>query len=174
MASRHYQLMSDEDIKSMPLKSILHKEAFVFVWATCPKLDLAIDVIKSWGLYYRGVAHVWVKTNKSGNIIHAQGVPPTYSKPTTELLLVATTTKKGRPLKLLNSAIPQVVLESRQPQVHSAKPKIFHNLIEKALGDNYNRIEIFAREAYPGWDVIGNELDGEDITTVLRKISNNE
>ena len=170
-AGKHYNLMTDEDIKKLPIKNILAKNAYVFLWATCPKLDLAIETLKAWGLHYRGVGHVWVKTNKSGNIIHGQGIPPTYSKPTTELLLVATTSKKGRPLKLLNSAIPQVVLASRQPKGHSAKPKKFHDLIENAFPNSSSRLEVFARERQIGWDAIGDGVEpGIDIRDSLKGI----
>lgn len=167
-AAKHYSLMTDADIKALPIKSILEKNAFVFVWATCPKLDLAIEAIKAWKLHYRGVAHIWAKANKQGKLIHGQGVPPTYSKPTTELLLVATTKKSGRPLKLLSSALPQVVLEPRSPKGHSAKPNRFHQLIDSAFEAKHNRIEIFARRPYTGWDVIGNGIDGVDIRETLR------
>ena len=170
-AGKHYNLMSDDDIKALSIKKLLKKNAYVFVWATGPKLDLALDAIKSWGLFYRGVGHVWVKTNKQGKVINAQGIPPTYSKPTTEFLLVATTSKKGRPLKLLNSALPQVVLESRNPMGHSAKPDKFHELIESAFASSgLERLEIFARTVKNGWDAIGDGIDGQDIRTTIEQI----
>jgi N6-adenosine-specific RNA methylase IME4 len=170
-AGKHYLLMSDADIKSLEIKKLLKKEAFVFVWATGPKLDLAIEAIKSWGLYYRGVGHVWVKTNKHGQIIHAQGIPPTYSKPTTEFLLVATTSKKGRPLELINNALPQVVLEGRNARGHSAKPDKFYELIESAFSiAAAERLEIFARIRRPGWDAIGDALDKQDIRLTIKQI----
>jgi len=170
-AGKHYNLMSDADIQALPIKSILEKDAYVFVWATCPKLDLAIETIKAWGLHYRGVAHVWVKINKAGKIIHGQGIPPTYSKPTSELLLVATTKKAGRPIKLLDSALPQIVLEPRPPG-HSTKPRRFHELIEKGLGAATPRIELFARSSVQGWDAIGGTVSGsEDIAETLRRMT---
>lgn len=163
-AGKHYSLMNDEDIKKLKVKKLLQKNAFVFVWATCPKLDLAIETIRSWGLYYRGVGHIWVKANKEGKIISGQGIPPTYSKPTSELLLVATTTKKGRPLKLLNSGLPQVVVHAREPRGHSAKPKKFQELIESAFTSNVQRLEVFARIRTQGWDAIGDGVEpGIDI-----------
>lgn len=166
--------MSDEDIKNIPVKSILEKDAYVFVWATCPKLDLAVSAIKAWGLHYRGVAHIWIKANNAGKIINGQGIPPTYSKPTSELLLVATTKKTGRPVKLLSSRIPQIVIEPR-PKGHSTKPKKFYELIEEALGTSHNRIEIFARNSYNGWDAIGNAVSGgEDISTTIQRMTEPE
>lgn len=170
-AGKHYSLMTMEEINKMPIKSILKKNAAVFCWATTPRLDLAIEAIRSWGLHYRGVAHIWVKSRKGDNaIIHGQGVPPTYSKPTTELLLLATTKKAGRPIPLVNCALPQVVLAPREE--HSVKPQIFRELIERAYNNSsLNKIEIFSRKTeIPGWDVAGNAVDGEDINKTLSKM----
>lgn len=169
-AAKHYQLMTDNDVNHLPLKNILKRDAYVFVWATTPRLNAAIEAIKAWGLHYRGVGHIWVKTRKDGGIIHGQGIPPTYSKPTTEFLLVATTRKSGRPIKLLNKALPQVVLAPREG--HSTKPEIFRQLIERAFGSGYNMIEVFARKQIPGWDAIGNAVTGgEDVRTSIDNIT---
>lgn len=159
-AGKHYDLMSLEEIKSLDIKSILKKDAAIFCWATSPKMHMAVQAIESWGLHFRGVAHVWVKTRKDGGIIHGQGIRATYSKPTTEYLLLATTKKSGRPFKLLDEGLPQVVLEPRVSgkKSHSSKPEIFRQLIEKAYGKNLDKIEIFARKNTPGWDVWGNEV----------------
>lgn len=168
-AGKYYQLMTDTDVNNLPLKKILKKDAYVFVWATTPRLNAAIEAIKAWGFHYRGVGHIWVKTRKDGGIINAQGIPPTYSKPTTELLLVATTKKTGRPVKLLNSKLPQVVLAPREG--HSTKPEVFRELIESAFGSGYNMIEVFARKQVPGWDAIGNAVcNGEDVRDTLNNI----
>lgn len=168
-AGKHYQLMTDADVNNLPIKKILKKDAYVFVWATTPRLNAAIEAISSWGLHYRGVAHIWVKTRADGGIIHAQGIPPTYSKPTTELLLVATTKRTGRPIKLLTAKLPQVVLAPREG--HSTKPEVFRKHIETAFGPGYNMIEIFARKISPGWDAIGNVVcNGEDVSVSLANI----
>jgi len=127
----------------------------VFMWATCPRLHFAIALIEAWNLHYRGVAYVWVKTTRAGKIINGQGVAPTFTKPTTELLLVATTKPTGRPFPILNLAQPQVVLHPRA--AHSEKPAIFRTLIEDLCGDR-TRIELFARSHAPGWHAWGAEL----------------
>jgi len=168
-AGKHYSLMSDLSVQNLPIKSLLKKKAFVFVWATGPRLNAAISAIQSWDLYYRGVGHVWVKTRKDGGIIHGQGVPPTYSKPTTEFLLTATTTKGGRPVKLLSSKLPQVVLSPREG--HSVKPEVFREHIDSAFRPGLDKIELFARKRVLGWDAIGSDVcAGEDIRTSIDKI----
>lgn len=170
-AGKEYSLMSQKDIQALNVKSLLKKNACVFVWATCPRLNFALDAIKSWGLHYRGIAYVWVKTNKQGKIISGQGVPPTYTKPTTELLLLATTKPTGRPLKLRRFNSPQVILAGRAG--HSEKPEVFRQDIVATL-DNVSSLdflEIFARKTVPTWDVIGNEVCDEDIAVSISKLN---
>lgn len=154
-AGKHYELMSQDDLSALPVRDLLTKSAAVFMWATCPRLDFAIDLIRSWGLHYRGVAWVWVKTRKDGTPIHGQGVPPTFTKPTTELLLAASTRPRGRPFQIQTSKMEQVVevpIEgpvelAARTDVHSEKPKKFHRLIEELAGPLPSKIELFCR----GW-----------------------
>lgn len=155
-AAKHYPLMTQEDLAALNVRRILSKRAAVFMWATCPRLNFAIELIQKWGLHYRGVASVWVKTNKRNEIISGQGVPPTFTKPTTELLLAATTVPTGRPFPILDFAQSQVVLHPRAE--HSRKPSIFRERIEQLCGDR-PRIELFARETADGWDSWGPEVD---------------
>lgn len=156
-AAKHYALMEDDDVFSLPIRQLFDGRGVLFLWATCPRLDVAIEAISRWGLHYRGVAYVWVKTRKDGTIISGQGVRPTLVKPTVELCLAATTHPSGRPLPLLTEGQGQVVLAPRGR--HSAKPPEVRKRIEELLGD-VPRIELFAREAAIGWDSWGNELDG--------------
>lgn len=160
-AGKHYNMMTLDQIKAMDIKGIINRPGVLFCWATAPRLHFAIEAINAWGLHYRGVAHVWVKTRKSDNgIIHGQGIRATYSKPTTEYLLFATTSKQGRPFKLLDEKLPQVVLAPRVSgqKSHSSKPAVFRKLIEQAYGQR-SRIEIFARGKVPGWDVWGDQAE---------------
>lgn len=154
-AGKHYPLMSLAELAEIDVRHMLNRRAAVFMWATCPRLDFALRLIEAWGLHYRGVAYVWVKVNKRGEIIAGQGVVPTFTKPTCELLLVATTTPTGRPFPILDLAQPQVVLHPRGS--HSSKPAIFRTLIERLCGAR-PRIELFARSRAAGWDVWGADL----------------
>lgn len=167
-AAKHYPLMQLEDLARLPVRTIMNRRAALFLWATCPRLNFAIDLIETWGLHYRGVAYVWVKTNSRGQIIHGQGVPPTFTKPTTELVLAATTTPTGRPFPLHDLAQGQVVLHARAE--HSRKPPIFRRLIEDLCGDR-KRIELFARERAQGWDSWGAEPGKFEPERVTRRSS---
>ncbi len=155
-AGKHYSLMSQSELKRIPVRSIAEQRAALFLWATRPRLPEAIDLMGAWGFHYRGVAYVWVKTTTSGKIISGQGVRPTFVKPTTEFLLVGSTCKVGRPLPILTESQGQVVLAARPNNKHSSKPAEFRHRIEQLVGD-VPRIELFAREAASGWDSWGLE-----------------
>jgi N6-adenosine-specific RNA methylase IME4 len=158
-AGKHYKMMKEDELKKLPIKSIMKKNAVAFVWATCPKLDVAIRCIEAWGLVYRGVAFNWIKTTNAGKIIGAQGSRPSYVKPTSELLLVASTHKSGRTFELATESVQQVVLAPRPNNQHSRKPDIFRQNIEDLFSDrSLAKIELFARRDCPNWDVWGNEL----------------
>jgi N6-adenosine-specific RNA methylase IME4 len=157
-AGKHYDLMTIEDICALPIKDFLEKKAAVFLWATTPRLDLAMCAISEWELYYRGVAFIWIKTRKDGGIIHGQGICPTFTKPTAELVLVATTNKQGRPWPLLSMNTPQVVLHPRAQ--HSRKPAIIREHIVDMCGPELRKAELFARGPVPdGWDSWGKEAE---------------
>lgn len=157
-AAKHYPLMTQDELAALPVRALMAKRAALFLWATCPRLNFAIELLARWGLHYRGVAYVWVKTNARGAIICGQGVPPTFTKPTSELLLAATTMPTGRPFPLRDLAQGQVVLHARRG--HSHKPAIFRERIEQLCGER-PRIELFARERAAGWDAWGAQLGDE-------------
>lgn len=170
-AGKHYDLMDWDDLARMPVREALNPKGAVFMWGTGPLLHKQIALLEQWGLHYRGVAFVWVKTRKDGGIIHGQGVPPTFVKPTTEFLLAATTMPKGRPFPILDSAVGQVVItedDEWETEViaaprgkHSKKPDIFRQRIVQICGER-RRLELFARDQAPGWEATGLELDGTD------------
>jgi N6-adenosine-specific RNA methylase IME4 len=153
-AGKHYKLMSLEEIAAVPVRKILAKKAAVFLWATCPRLPDAIQTLANWGLHYRGVAYIWQKTTLKGVPIGAQGVPATFVKPVTEMVLVATTNKTGRPFPILTQKQRQLVPAPRGG--HSVKPSVIRERIVELCGDR-PRIELFARGIIPNWDTWGLE-----------------
>lgn len=154
-AAKFYDLMSDDDLRRMPVARLAKRESVLFCWATCPRLDFAIDLVRHWGFHYRGIAFVWVKTTKEGRPIGARGVRPSIVKPTTELVIAASMTAKGRPMPLGSEAIAQVVLAPTGQ--HSRKPSGVHERIEQ-LYPSAKRVELFARQRRNGWTVWGNEI----------------
>ena len=156
-AAKFYPLMPDDELMALPVPSILASKAVVFMWATAPRLDFAIDLLRHWGLTYRGVAFTWVKTRQDGvTPIGAQGVRPSIVKPTAEFVLVASNVSKGRPLPIADESVRHVVLAPKQE--HSRKPDEVHESIDRLYPDA-RKIELFARREMSGWDVWGNEVE---------------
>lgn len=154
-ADAHYPTMSDAEIAAMPIRSLMSDRAALFLWATCPRLDVALRVIEAWGLHYRGVPYVWVKTRQDGVVMGAKGPPPAFVKPVVELVLAATTVKRGRVFPIQAYDQRQVIFAARGR--HSEKPAEVRDAITALCGDR-PRLELFAREHSGGWDAWGNEV----------------
>ncbi len=127
----------------------------VYCWATCPRLDVAVEALRYWGLTYRGVAFVWVKTRKDGVPLAGIGVRPTHVKPTTELVLVGSRKRTGRPLPLCNENQAQVILSPRGR--HSEKPAAVYEAVSRLHGPEHRYVDMFARAERSGWEVWGDE-----------------
>ena len=48
----HYNTMSIEDIKNMPISKIANDTSILFLWITFPRLKQGLEVIESWGYKY--------------------------------------------------------------------------------------------------------------------------
>lgn len=154
-AAKFYPTMTDDELLEFPVRDLLFGHSVVFMWATSPRLDFAVECLRSWGLHYRGVAFVWVKTTKAGAPLKAQGVRPSIVKPTCEFVLAASLTSKGRPMRLGSESVVNTVLAPVAE--HSRKPDAVHERIE-ALYPEASRLELFARRERAGWDCWGNEV----------------
>ena len=75
-----------------------------------------------------------------------------WTRANAELCLLAT---KGSP-KRQSARVHQIVMTP--VEAHSKKPDVVRDKIVALAGD-VPRIELFARQATPGWDVWGNEVD---------------
>ena len=158
-ADKFYITMSDEDIFSLPIHDMLASPGVVFLWATGPKLHTAIHAIERWGLFYRGVAFVWIKTTQAGVPIRAQGVQPSIIKPLTEFVLAASTQEFGRPLPLASEAVIQTIFAPRRE--HSRKPDEVVQRIDE-MYPKFRKLEMFARsQPRTGWDLHGDEIGKE-------------
>jgi N6-adenosine-specific RNA methylase IME4 len=153
-AAKFYATAPDSAIAALPIPDLLAPRGLLFLWATSPRLDAALACIGAWGLCYRGIAFVWVKTRADGQPIGAQGIRPSIVKPTTEFVVAASRVPRGRPMPLGDEAVAQVVMAPRRD--HSRKPDEVVHRIER-LYPKARRLELFARTKRPGWQAWGNE-----------------
>lgn len=160
-ANSHYQTMKQKDIESLPIKNISADNCILFMWATFPKLQEALNTIKAWGFEYKTVGFTWVKKNKNGSNFFGVGW---YTKSNAEVCLIGV---RGRSPKVSNSV--SSIIESVREE-HSKKPDIVRDKIVQFAGD-LPRIELFARQNAEGWDCWGNEApnDSSDDDTLFDK-----
>jgi len=146
----HYNTMKIDEIKKMPINKISAENCMLFMWATFPNLQEALDVIKAWGFKYKTLGFSWIKTNKkNGKPFFGIGY---YTKSNCEVCLIGV---KGKPI-IQSNYISSVVIEPREG--HSKKPNKVKSKIVELCGD-LPRIELFARQKTEGWDVWGNEIN---------------
>ena len=140
-----------------PVAEIADRDCALFLWATFPQLPEALRLIKAWGFAYKTVAFVWLKQNpKALTWFYGLGF---WTRSNAEICLLAT---KGHP-KRQSAGIHQLVISPVER--HSKKPDEVREKIVELMGD-VPRIELFARQQTPGWDVWGNEVEN---STVLLK-----
>jgi len=145
--SAHYQTLSVEEIKALPIETISNKDCILFLWVTYPNLIEGIEVLKSWGFTYKTVAFTWVKTNKNNSYYSGLGF---YTNSNCEICLIG---RKGK-FSRVSKNIKQLVVD--QLREHSRKPDCIRDRIVQLCGD-LPRIELFARQKSEGWDTWGNE-----------------
>lgn len=153
-----YPLMELEDIKKLPVTELADKDCLLFLWATFPTLPEAIETLKAWGFKYKTVAFTWVKTNKkSESLFWGMGF---WTRSNAEICLLGT---RGNP-KRISASVHQVVMSPVEQ--HSKKPDVVRERIVQLVGD-IPRIELFARQKAEGWDALGFDADGNEISETL-------
>jgi N6-adenosine-specific RNA methylase IME4 len=142
-AEGHYPAMSLSEMKTLDIKALSANDSVLFLWATCPLLEDALELCKAWGFKYKA-QFVWDK--EKHNMGH-------YNSVRHELLLICT---KGSCLPDSNKLIDSVQVIERTKK-HSQKPEEFRNIIDEmySLGP---RIELFRIGDKPeGWETWGYE-----------------
>src|SRR5262245_2382662 len=143
-AGNHYSTMALDEICALPVPSLVSPDAVLFMWTTVPHLRESFDVLVAWGFEYK-TNIVWVKDKIGlGYFVRNQH----------ELLLVAT--RGDMPSPSPANRPPSVISGPRRE--HSRKPDEAYALIE-AMYPALPKLELFARQRRPGWDVWGNETD---------------
>lgn len=142
--------MDIAEIKALPVGQLAAMDCALFLWVTFPCLYEAFEVLDAWGFAYKTVAFVWVKQNRqSDGLFWGMGY---WTRANAELCILAT---KGRPRRK-SAGVHQVILS--HVEQHSKKPDEARERIVALMGD-LPRIELFARQETPGWDVWGNEVE---------------
>lgn len=144
-ADNHYPTMTREAMLDMEvMRTAPAKDCVLFLWATVPMLQEALEWMAHYGFEYRSHC-VWIKDHAGTGY---------WFRNQHELLLVGV--RGDVPAPAPGTQFASVI---RAPVgEHSSKPAAFAEMIEE-LFPHLPALELFARGPRLGWDVWGNEAE---------------
>lgn len=178
---RHYDTMTVDEIKALPVRELFTKDAAIFVWVIDSHVEIAMDILKHWSFKYRTVGFYWAKTTEDGkgfpmgtgkwtraNPEHALEAVPICEdcggtgwfegEPGVECHCVEQEAERcmlyarGKANRK-SGGVPRLIVSPRRE--HSRKPDETYERIEALLDGPY--LEMFSRTDRPGWDCWGDE-----------------
>lgn len=137
-AANPYPELSIEALSEIELPAA--PDSLLWLWTTNAFMHDAYHLLQAWGFEAKSIL-TWVKDRMGlGSWLRGQ----------TEHCILAV---RGRPKVRLTNQTTALVAPMRQ---HSRKPEQFYNLIEAICDGPF--LEMFSRQARPGWAAQGNEL----------------
>ncbi len=149
------RVLKPEDLANLNLDALAADDCALFCWTTGPQMAVTCELFAAWKWRFVTMAFVWRK-------MYSQCRKPVFStgrwtRSTYEYVLLAV---RGRP-KRIHKGIRQEVQRVRG--AHSEKPPIVRERIDRLMGLDIPKVELFARNLHAGWQGTGFELDGVDI-----------
>lgn len=146
IAEDQYSVMTDQELKAMPVPLLAADDCILFLWGTWPKTPEVLDLLVVWGFEFV-TGFPWVKLTNGGGISYGVGY---WVRGCSEYVFIG---RRG------NVSPPRLegFLGLMSPNLrHSHKPDSIHEIAE-ALPGPY--LELFARRPRQGWTVFGNEIE---------------
>lgn len=146
-AEKHYDTMSIEDIKAMPISGLVRDDSWCFLWIpNSLALETGPAILRAWGFEPAPQFITWFKHNHLGT-----GTPLRNS---TEQLLIG---RRGKP-EIYFRGQPTHLIAPRG--AHSEKPAEQVAIIERLVGEEGLIFELFARRrpSSARWRVWGAEV----------------
>ena len=157
-AQAHYETMTIEEGKALPIGQLARGDCLLLMWATGAMLPQALDLMSAWGFTYKSEM-VWRKVTKNGKVRMGTGYRcRTMHEP---VLLGTMGNPKHKPFPSVFDGV------ARQ---HSRKPVEFYQLCEKHMPRAF-KADVFSRGGIPGFDCWGNQsnlFDSGDPETTKR------
>lgn len=148
-ASFKYPTVKLKDLMTLPVQDIADTNCILFMWTTGPQLENSIKLGEAWGFEYKTIAFVWDK------MVHNPG---RYTLSQTEFVLAF---KKGKFPTPRGARNVRQLLQVHRGK-HSEKPIEVIDGITKMF-PLQDKIELFARKNYNGWDNWGLEIPDNKI-----------
>lgn len=144
-----YPTLKLKQLKELDVAGIAAEDCLLFMWTTGPQMANSIELGKVWGFEYKTIAFVWDK------MVHNPG---RYTLSQTEFVLAFKKGKFPQPRGARN--VRQFIQVHRGE--HSVKPVEVIDGITKMFPEQ-EKIELFARNNYIGWDNWGLEIPDHKI-----------
>ena len=146
-AANHYQTMTDEELRAIPVADWAAPDCACFMWTTGPHLAQAMALLEYYGFDYKTHA-IWVKRKV---------ITGYWFRFKHELVLLGV--KGDVPAPALGTQMHSV-FEAPNDE-HSVKPDDILDYIDRIF-PNVPKLEMNARRARDGWDAWGNEAPQEE------------
>ena len=138
-AINHYDLMTLDRIKAMPVGDLAEENAVCWLWVTNSTMDVGHDVLRAWGFEPKSIL-TWAKFRPQPGLGN-------YLRNVTEHVILGI---KGKfPIAVKN----QPSWFFAPTQGHSHKPEEIFSIAERCYPGPY--LELFARRPQPGWAAWG-------------------
>jgi N6-adenosine-specific RNA methylase IME4 len=144
-AISYYPTLTIRELCNFDVRGIAKTNSLLYMWATGPQIERAINLAKVWGFSFKTIAFVWDK--KMVN-------PGSYTMSQCEYVLCFKRGSIPKPRGARN--VRQYVGEARGK--HSEKPIEVRTRIE-IMHPTQTKIELFARRGGRGWDIWGKEAE---------------
>lgn len=140
-ARNPYPDMDVEQIKALPVATLAHQDAIVWLWTTNAFMREAFECLDAWGFQSKTIL-TWVKDRMgTGDWLRGK----------TEHCIMAV---RGNPIVTLTNQTTALAAPMRE---HSRKPDEFFALVDSLCPGN--KLEMFARQPREGWSSWGAEVN---------------
>lgn len=141
-----YETMTLDQIKALPINSLLNPGAHVYLWATNKTLRDAYAVLDAWGIRFHQVLVMTKPSGMTPSLGYIFG---------TEFCLLAI---NGSPMQKFRKC--GTLNHFSRPATkggHSVKPDYFYSMVETMSSGPY--ADIFSRKKRDGWELWGDEVE---------------
>lgn len=145
-AADPYDTMTLDELMDMNVRGIAAKNSLLAMWTIGTHLEMALRLGRVWGFSYVTDLFIWDKGDKIGMGYH--------TRKQAELCLLF---KRGNGLPVKSHSVRQIIRAPKRQ--HSRKPDEQYDALDALYGTKLRRLELFARQARPGWRSWGNEVE---------------
>lgn len=158
-AATKYRVTSMYDLQCMPVRYMLEEDSILIMWYLSSMPNEALDLAKAWGFkkFLNMNGFIWEKKTKKDLQHFGLGHG---TRASTESCLIAYNGSIGRIVKdksIRNIFSAPMPVGENGKYIHSAKPDEFFELVDKLVGTDCNRLEMFARKPRDNFDRFGDQ-----------------